>query len=87
MFYGASTIDQDGKSAVGRLLSTARKYVRNFGDGAMVFMQGCGDQLAYQLAEEGVTALDCSSDETVDLRRVRAHQRIWCANEQRRILP
>ena len=61
MFYGASTIRHDDKSAVGCLLSTARKYNAVFGPGAFVFMLGYGDQLARELEQEGAMALDCSS--------------------------
>lgn len=61
MFYGASTVKLDGKSAVGSLLKTARKYVKYYGDGAMIFLYGCGDRLASQLANAGVLALDCNS--------------------------
>lgn len=88
MFYGASTLPQDGKGAVGNVLSTAEKYCRVYGPGAIVFMQGCGEELAQRLAEAGVLALDCSSrKETVQIEPVRAHQRTWCANDQGRILP
>jgi hypothetical protein len=85
MFYGASTIrNDDGKSAVGNILLTANKYTKLYGPGAMVFMYGCGEQLANQLRERGVVALDASP---VDLSCVEAHQRTWCANNEGVILP
>lgn len=87
MFYGASTIPLDQKSAVGNLLATAEKYVRFFGSGAMVFMNGCGAELAALLSQVGVIVLDCHSPETVSLRLVEDHQRTWCANEKGEILP
>ena len=87
MFYGASTIEHDNKSAVGCLLATARKYVRVYGQGAMVFMHGCGDRLAAELAHAGVIALDCTSDKTVLLDVVERHQRTWCADRNGNILP
>lgn len=87
MYYGASTIPHNNKSAVGNLLSTAKKYNKFFGPGAMVFMHGCGDRLAAELLQEGVIVLDCSSDETVSLEAVYVHQRTWCANEYGQILP
>jgi len=87
MFYGASTIPQDNNSAVGCLLATAKKYVRTYGPGAMIFMHGCGDDLARWLSEVGVLALDCGSRDTIDLRPVLAHQRTWCANSNGQILP
>ena len=89
MFYGASTIPSDGKSAVGTLLATAQKYVRFHGPGAMVFMQGFGDRLADQLLELGVLPLDCSAtaSTTVSLQQVEQHQRTWCANTDGIILP
>mmetsp|Transcript_19278 Transcript_19278/g.24873 ORF Transcript_19278/g.24873 Transcript_19278/m.24873 type:complete len:323 (-) Transcript_19278:92-1060(-) len=86
MFYGASTIKHDNKSAVGCLLSTARKYTKFFGPGAMVFMQGCGDRLEHELEREGVLVLDCSGD-MFSLQNVSAHQRTWCADEHGEILP
>ena len=87
MFYGASSIAPDGKSAVGCLLHTAQKYVRVHGPGAMVFMQGFGDQLAASLQEVGVLCLDCSSNTMIDLEAVEAHQRTWCADRHGNILP
>jgi hypothetical protein len=86
MFYGAFTIAQDGKSAVGCLMKTAKKYVRVYGQGAMVFMQGCGDRLAAELAEVGVIALDCSGN-TVSLGIVEDHQRTWSGDQNGNILP
>ena len=84
MFYGASTIANDNKSAVGRILSTATRYTEKYGTGAMVFMQGCGEKLAQGLLELGVVALDAHP---VDLQPVERHQRTWCANENGLILP
>jgi hypothetical protein len=86
MFYGASTIAHDGKSAVGCLMATARKYVNVYGQGAMVFMQGCGARLASELAEVGVVALDCNG-KTVSLETVEDHQRTWCGDKNGNILP
>jgi hypothetical protein len=60
MFYGASTIPNDGKSAVGCVLSTATKYVKCHGPGAIIFLYGYGEQLAKQLLQLGVIPLDCS---------------------------
>jgi hypothetical protein len=71
MFYGASTIPIDGKSAVGNLLLTATKYVDKFGPGAIVFCGGCGDQVAAKLKEAGVIALDADA---VDLSRLDAYR-------------
>ena len=86
MFYGASTIPYNSKGAVGALLRTAKKYVNDFGPGAMIFMQGCGDRLAADLRREGVIVLSADNG-VVDLRRVKAHQRSWCANKRGDILP
>lgn len=85
MFYGASSIPADGRSAVGRLEATAEKYVSNHGTGAMVFMQGCGQELRERLHQKGVMVLD--AEPTLDLTRVKAHQRTWCANYKGTILP
>lgn len=88
MFYGASTIPPGKRGgAVGTILEKAQKYVTNFGPGALVFMMGCGDQLAQQLAVTGVTVLDCSSTQDFSLEIVHQHQRTWCANKEGRILP
>jgi hypothetical protein len=85
MFYGASTIPHGTPSAVGSILPKAKKYVEEFGEGAIVFMYGCGDRLAADLAEIGVTVLECSG--TVSLKKVHEHQRKWCANQKGEILP
>jgi hypothetical protein len=84
MFYGASTIARDSKSAVGTLLATAEKYCKLYGTGAMVFMYGCGKELAEWLLQLGVIALDAHP---VDLWHVEKHQRTWCANANGVILP
>jgi hypothetical protein len=87
MYYGASSLPwDDSRSAVGCLLKTAQKYVGLLGPGALVFMYGCGEELAERLNKIGVMALDGSTG-LLDLRRVRAHQRKWCANDKGEILP
>ncbi|KAL3919763.1 MAG: hypothetical protein SGARI_007122 [Bacillariaceae sp.] len=53
MYYGASTIPAGSAGAVSTLMATAQKYVTMFGNGAMVFMQGCGDSLAKDLLNQG----------------------------------
>jgi Protein of unknown function TPD sequence-motif len=85
MFYGASTIAHGTNSAVGSLMASAQKYVAAFGPGAIVFMYGCGDRLAADLAQVGVLVLDCSDSVPLDI--VQDHQRTWCANQQGDILP
>ena len=91
MFYGASTINaDDGTSAVGCLLATARKYTRLHGDGAMLFLYGCGERLAQELRQLGVLVLDGSAgcrENGLVLDPVQAHQRTWCADEDGNILP
>jgi hypothetical protein len=84
MFFGASTIPQGSPGAVGSIIGKLTKYVQAYGPGAIVFMNGCGDRLSDQLAEIGVTTLDCSG--TVNLGRVRSHQRSWCSNDNGQIL-
>jgi hypothetical protein len=84
MFYGASTIPPDGRSAVGRILETAEKYHTAFGPGAMVFSYGCGEGLASELKERGVIALDAHG---LDLTAMQDLQRQWCATEEGTILP
>ena len=87
MFYGASTIDRDGKSAVGRILQMAEKYTTYHGAGAIIFMQGFGDALGQQLRETDVVALSCCPAHNFKLKRVTEHQRTWCANDRGEILP
>ena len=86
MFYGASTIPHGTKGAVGSLMATARKYLIEFGPGALLFMYGCGEQLAADLTEAGVIVLDCSGG-FISLESVQEHQRTWCANDKGDILP
>ena len=87
MYYGASTVPcDDARCANGTLLPTAEKYVRVFGPGAIIFMQGCGRELAERLLAVGVVALDGSTG-NIDLHKVHKHQRTWCGNEEGLILP
>ena len=79
MFYGASTIPPGSPGALGEVRNQAQKYVDTFGEGAIVFMLGCGEQLAADLAAIGVTALDCSG--AVSLEKVHQHQRSWCGDQ------
>lgn len=89
MFFGASSIKSDDFSAVGRLQSTAQKYTRTHGPGAIVFMHGYGDRLAITLKDIGVMCLDCSSRDyhMINLNEVESQQRSWCADENGTILP
>ena len=86
MYYGASTIPNGSKGAVGSVLGTAQKYVNAFGEGAILFMMGCGEKLAADINDIGVSVLDCFGN-TVSLDKVHDHQRTWCANEKGQILP
>ena len=86
MYYGASTIPHGSRGAVGTVLKKAKSYVDTFGEGAFLFMMGCGDKLAAELNAIGVSVLDCSGN-TVSLDRVHDHQKTWCANEKGQILP
>jgi hypothetical protein len=86
MMYGSSTIPQNNKCAVGKILKTAQKYVKWFGPGALCFMHGCGESLAAELALIGVMALDCSSREAVNIDAVEDHQRTWCGDRNGQIV-
>jgi hypothetical protein len=86
MFYGASTIPQNNKCAVGKTVKTAIKYVNLFGPGALCFMYGCGESLAAELAAVGVLALDCSSRAVVSLDEVERHQKTWCGDKQGQVV-
>ena len=87
MFYGASTIPHDNRSAVGCILSKMKTYVKLYGEGAIVFSQGCGAQLAAELGAMGVTALSCFGNHDIDLSDLHRHQRTWCGNQNGTILP
>lgn len=88
MYYGASTIPAGNRNgAVGTVRSTAQKYVASFGPGAILFMLGCGEGLAAELAQLGVSVLDAADDSAVLLEDVFNHQRTWCANSDGSILP
>ena len=83
-FYGASTIPLDGRSAVGKLLTTVQKYLQHHGAGALVFCGGCGDALAAQLEALGpVLVLD---EVPLDLASVRAQQSKWCGSADGEVL-
>lgn len=84
MFYGASTIPLDNKSAVGKILSTASKYFKLFGPGVICFRNGCGDQLAARLRDLGVVAVDADA---LDLLKLDTHARDWCAGLDGTLLP
>ena len=87
MFYGASTIPTGAIGAVGSILPKVKRYVQHFGTGAIIFMQGFGDRLAQELADEGVTALSGSVLPKRLLSQVWDHQKTWCAREDGKILP
>jgi hypothetical protein len=84
MFYGASTIPDGTKNAVGGLLRSATKYVDRFGPGAFVFSCGYGSQLKRALEDKGAIALDARP---LNLQKMKEHQRSWCANDRGQILP
>ena len=77
MFYGASSIPKNTPNAIGCVIPKMETYVSLYGTGAIVFMYGCGSQLAAQLLEVGVVALD---GRCLDLGRVEKHQKKWCGN-------
>lgn len=81
---GAPIAPQDGASAVGKLLQTAERYVRQLGPGVMVFAHGCGEELAFQLWQRSVLVVDARP---LDLSGVYSQQRTWCANAAGHILP
>ena len=87
MYYGASSIPHGSRGAVGTVLATGSKYVDAYGPGAFLFMMGCGDRLASDLAKIGVAVLDCNNNGQISLNDVRAHQRTWCGNDKGHILP
>ncbi len=84
MFYGASSIQQGTKGAVGLLLAKAKKYVKLYGPGAFVFFNGYGEELEKMLLDNGVVALDAGP---LNLENVFDHQLTWCATCHGEILP
>ena len=84
MFYGASNVPQGTPNAVGCVMATVEKYVKHYGQGAIVFSFGCGEDLRTKLEEKGVKVLDPS---LLNLKQMRDHQKTWCANEKGWILP
>lgn len=83
MFYGASTIPAGTPNAVGTILPKMQKYVERFGTGAIIFMYGFGVELAEQLNQVGVLALDARH---IDLTRVEQQQRSWCTDKKGTVL-
>jgi len=87
MFYGASTIPHGTGGAIGTIRAKMERYVNAFGPGAIIFMQGYGDQLAKDLDGIGVTVLSGTSIPRHMIQQVWDHQMTWCANSDGRILP
>ena len=83
MFYGASIIPNGSPNAVGCVIPKMEQYVSLYGTGAIVFMYGCGIQLAEQLLKVGVVALDARC---LDLKSVEECQRKWCGDAWGNIL-
>lgn len=81
MFYGASTIPDGSDGAVGTILKKMSRYVESFGSGAIVFMHGCGDRFAEELATIGVTALSGADFPKQLMTRLWDHQKTWCAKD------
>lgn len=84
MFYGASTVPSGTSNAVGNILPTAKKYIKNYGPGAFIFSFGYGSQLKAELEALGISVLDAHP---LDLRQMQDHQKGWCANKKGQILP
>jgi len=84
MCYGASTINCKTGSAVDEIMSKAKNYVKRYGPGAFVFAYGCGSKLRENLRALGISVLD---SRPLDLKKVRKHQKTWCANKKGVILP
>jgi len=84
MCYGVSTIPSGATHSIGSLLPTARKFVKLYGPGAFLFAYGCGASLRCLLRDIGVSVLD---SHPLNLTKMHDHQRTWCANDERLILP
>jgi len=82
--YGASSTPSGIKDPSASILPTARKYVKNHGPGAFVFVYGCGGSLRSLLRDIGVSVLDSNP---LNLTEMINHQKTWCANEKGVILP
>jgi len=84
MCYGASTVHCETSSTIDAIISKAKNYVKRFGPGAFVFAYGCGSKLREQLRALRITVLD---SHPLDLKKVKNHQRKWCADNRGSILP
>jgi hypothetical protein len=85
-FYGVYS-EASSASAAGRLIPTARKYVKLFGPGAIVFMHGCDERLTMELRNEQVLTFDASSLKEIDLSRVDAYMSTYCGDDRGHVLP
>jgi hypothetical protein len=83
-FYGASSIPNDNKSAVGRILDKSQVYRDLYGPGAIVFAYGAGLELATLLNQMGIMVLDSGP---IRMEAVVRHLRSWCADPNGKILP
>ena len=81
MFYGASTIEHGDAGAVGSIRTQVKRYVDVYGEGAIVFYNGCGDRLASEFADMGISVLDCFGPASVNIGRALAHQKKWCGKK------
>ena len=81
MFYGASTIEHGDPGAVGAIRTQVKRYVDKYGEGAIVFMNGCGDRLASEFADMGISVLDCFGQASVKIGRAIKHQKKWCGKK------
>jgi hypothetical protein len=75
-FYGASSIDPDGRSAVGKIPQKAAAYKANFGNGAFLFAYGCGAEFKRRLPQ-GVLVLDSSH---LDMTETHRRMALYCRN-------
>jgi len=83
-FYGASSIPNDNKSAVGCILNKSQVYRDLYGPGAIVFAYGAGSELATLLNRMGIMVLDSGP---LRMEAVVRHLRSWCADPNGKILP
>jgi len=84
MFYGAYTRPCQSNNNASSVLRTAKKYIKDYGAGAFVFVYGCGSDLNGQLKDLGVSVLDSNP---LDLTEMQNYRKGWCANKDGLILP
>ena len=84
MMYGASIAPNGTRSIGGGIPATARKYLNNYGPGAIIFLHGCGSTLSAQLRDMDIQVLDSYP---LDLTQMLKQKKSWCSDRSGLLLP